>query len=56
MAEERTVPRVGDVAPDFTLPGVVTKPEVERVEVTLSGYRGQKNVVVAFHPLAWTST
>jgi peroxiredoxin len=40
---------VGIVAPDFVLPthhwGDV---------VTLSGFRGRKNVVLAFHPLAFT--
>lgn len=47
--------KVGDVAPDFTVPGVVTKPEVQRVEIKLSDYRGKKNVVVAFHPFAFTA-
>lgn len=48
--------QVGDVAPDFTLPGVVTRPEVYRLDVKLSEYRGQKNVVIAFHPFAFTAT
>ena len=39
--------RVGDQAPDFTLPSHLGK------DVTLSDYRG-KNVVLAFFPLAWT--
>ncbi len=56
MTSERVPPQVGNPAPDFTLPGVVTKPEVRRFDVSLSSYRGQKNVVLAFHPLAWTST
>jgi peroxiredoxin len=47
---------VGDVAPDFTVPGVITKPEVQRVEIQLSEYRGRKNVVLAFHPYAFTAT
>jgi len=47
--------KVGDVAPDFAVPGVVTKPEVQRVEIKLSDYRGKKNVVVAFHPFAFTA-
>ncbi len=47
--------RVGDVAPDFTLPGVITKPEVARIEIKLSEYRGRKNVVLAFHPFAFTA-
>ena len=48
--------KVGDVAPDFTLQGVITKPEVQRVEIKLSDYRGRKNVVLAFHSFAFTST
>lgn len=37
---------VGDVAPEFTLPGVVG---TERRDYTLSEFRGQK-VVIAFYP------
>jgi peroxiredoxin len=48
--------KVGDVAPDFTAAGVVTKPEVQRLEIQLSDYRGRKNVVLAFHPFAFTAT
>lgn len=47
---------VGEVAPEFTLPGVITKPEVARLEIKLSDYRGRKNVVLAFHPFAFTAT
>jgi len=39
---------VGDTAPDFTLPSHLDQ------KVTLSSYRGKKNVVIAFFPLAWT--
>ena len=39
-------PEVGDVAPDFTLPGVH---DGERRDYTLSELRGQK-VVLAFYP------
>jgi peroxiredoxin len=39
---------VGDEAPDFTLPSVGGDP------ITLSGYRGTKNVVLSFVPAAWT--
>lgn len=38
----------GDLAPDFTLPAVGGG------EVTLSDYRGKKNVVLSFVPAAWT--
>jgi peroxiredoxin len=40
--------KVGDLAPDFTLPAV------RGGEVTLSQYRGKKNVVISFVPAAWT--
>ena len=39
---------VGDPAPDFTLPAVAGG------TVTLSAYRGKKNVVLSFVPAAWT--
>jgi peroxiredoxin (alkyl hydroperoxide reductase subunit C) len=39
----------GDKAPDFTLPSISAEP------VTLSQYRGKKNVVISFVPAAWTS-
>jgi len=42
------VPNVGQAAPDFTL-----KSHDGR-EIHLSNFRGQKNVVIAFFPLAWT--
>ena len=41
-------PTVGQMAPDFTL-----KSQDGRM-VRLSDYRGRKNVVLAFFPLAWT--
>jgi peroxiredoxin (alkyl hydroperoxide reductase subunit C) len=40
--------KIGDQAPDFTLPSVSGE------KVTLSQYRGEKNVVVSFVPAAWT--
>ena len=40
--------KVGDPAPDFTLPAV------RGSKVTLSQYRGKKNVVLSFVPAAWT--
>ncbi|MFO7838654.1 MAG: peroxiredoxin [Desulfosalsimonadaceae bacterium] len=38
----------GDKAPDFTLPSLSGD------DVTLSQYRGEKNVVLSFVPAAWT--
>jgi peroxiredoxin len=41
---------VGDPAPDFTLSSTAG------TDVTLSDFRGRKNVLLAFFPLAFTST
>jgi peroxiredoxin len=43
-------PALGETAPDFTLPSTSGE------KVTLSSYRGQSNVLLAFFPLAFTST
>ena len=40
--------KVGDMAPDFTLPSIAGQ------KITLSQYRGKKNVVLSFVPAAWT--
>ena len=40
--------RVGHFAPDFTLETHLGD------KVSLSDFRGKKNVVMAFFPLAWT--
>ncbi len=40
--------KVGEPAPDFTLPAVSGE------KVSLSHYRGKKNVVLSFVPAAWT--
>jgi hypothetical protein len=46
----RFMPEVGDMAPDFELKSHLEKDK----KVKLSNFRGQKNVVIAFYPLAWT--
>lgn len=40
--------KVGDLAPDFTLPSVSGE------KISLSQYRGKKHVVISFVPAAWT--
>ncbi len=40
--------KVGDKAPDFTLPAISDN------KVSLSDYRGKKNVVISFVPAAFT--
>ena len=40
---------VGDVAPDFKLPSV------EQGDITLSGFRGEKTVVLSFHVFDFTA-
>ena len=44
----KTSLKVGDVAPDFTLPDQNRKP------VKLSEFRGKKTVILAFYVLAFT--
>jgi peroxiredoxin (alkyl hydroperoxide reductase subunit C) len=46
-----TTLKVGDEAPDFTLGSATTSSAV-----TLSSYRGSKNVVLAFFPFAFSGT
>jgi peroxiredoxin len=48
QAPPKTHLKVGDPAPDFTLPSTAGKP------VKLSEFRGKKNVVLAFYPAAFT--
>lgn len=46
--DSRSPLKVGDQAPDFTLPSV------EGPRISLSQYRNKKNVVLSFVPAAWT--
>ena len=48
QAPPKTHLKVGDMAPDFELQSTQGK------KVKLSEYRGQKNVVLAFFPAAFT--
>ena len=44
----KTNAKIGEMAPDFTLQSTTGK------DITLSGYRGKKNVVLAFIVKAFT--
>jgi peroxiredoxin (alkyl hydroperoxide reductase subunit C) len=46
--DSRLKVKIGDPAPDFTLPAVSGE------KITLSQFRNQKNVVISFVPAAWT--
>jgi hypothetical protein len=47
--------KVGEQAPDFTLPYIETEDgKIARKEVTLSSFRGKRNVVVAWFPAAFS--
>lgn len=47
-APPKTTLKVGDMAPDFSLPDTANK------QVKLSDFRGKKAVVLAFFPAAFT--
>jgi peroxiredoxin len=48
--QQAATPHAGDDAPDFTAKSTSGQ------QVTLSSYRGKKNVLLAFFPLAFTGT
>ena len=45
--------KVGDRAPDFTLPGA-TKDSVERAGIRLSSVTGGSSIILAFYPADWS--
>lgn len=49
VASETSTLKVGDQAPDFTLPG-----HRGGEKFKLSDLRGKKNAVIVFYPLDWT--
>lgn len=49
--QDSSMPKVGDMAPDFTLKYFDGN---DRKDVKLSDFRGKKNVVVAFFVFAFT--
>jgi len=46
--------KVGDPAPDFTLPSTIVGADGRGVRYKLSDFKGKKNVVLAFYVLAFT--
>ena len=46
--------KVGDAAPDFTLPSTIMGADSRSVRYKLSDLKGKKNVVLAFYVLAFT--
>lgn len=46
--------KVGQPAPDFTLPSTALGPDGRGLRFKLSDFRGKKNVVLAFYVLAFT--
>jgi hypothetical protein len=60
-APQRTAPpaphtnlKVGQAAPDFTLPSSISGPDGRKVSYKLSDFKGKKNVVLAFYVFAFT--
>jgi peroxiredoxin len=47
----KTFLKVGDTAPDFT---VTARSNTSGKDIKLSDFRGQKNVILAFFPAAFT--
>ena len=46
--------KVGQVAPDFTLPSTIVGADGRGVRYKLSDFKGKKNVVLAFYVFAFT--
>ncbi|MGZ5437951.1 MAG: redoxin domain-containing protein [Pyrinomonadaceae bacterium] len=53
-AAPKTHLKVGDAAPDFTLPSTIVGADSRTVRYKLSDLKGKKNVVLAFYVLAFT--
>ena len=47
--------KVGQAAPDFTLPSTIVGADGRGVRYKLSDFKGKKNVVLAFYVLAFTA-
>ena len=46
--------KVGQAAPDFTLPSTIVGSDKRSVSYKLSDFKGKKNVVLAFYVFAFT--
>ena len=46
--------KVGQAAPDFTLPSSISGPDGRKTRYKLSDFKGKKNVVLAFYVFAFT--
>jgi cytochrome oxidase Cu insertion factor (SCO1/SenC/PrrC family) len=53
-AAPHTSLKVGQAAPDFTLPSTIVGADGRGVRYKLSDFKGKKNVVLAFYVLAFT--
>jgi len=53
-AAPHTSLKVGQAAPDFSLPSTIVGPDNRGVRYKLSDFKGKKNVVLAFYVLAFT--
>ncbi len=53
-AAPHTFLKVGQPAPDFTLPSTIVGPDKKTVRYKLSDFKGKKNVVLAFYVFAFT--
>ena len=53
-AAPQTHLKVGQPAPDFTLPSTIVGPDQRSVRYKLSDFKGKKNVVLAFFVFAFT--
>jgi len=53
-AAPHTSLKVGQAAPDFTLPSTAIGPDGRGIRYKLSDFKGKKNVVLAFYVLAFT--
>jgi AhpC/TSA family len=54
-AAPHTSLKVGQAAPDFTLPSTALGPDGRGLRFKLSDFKGKKNVVLAFYVLAFTN-